>query len=82
METPSPLRAEMLCLILVPHAIPDMAGRLDRFLPPTKLLNLSERAHVTCPSLLHPLCFPRNPKAVILPSFPSVPLQKPEWKET
>ena len=28
------------------------------------------------------LCFPPNPKAAILPSFPSVPLQKPEWKET
>lgn len=82
METPSPLRAEMLCLILVPHAIPDVAGRLDRFLPPTKSLNLAERAYVTCPSLLCPLCFLPNPKAAILPSFPSVPLQKPEWKAT
>lgn len=65
METPSPLRAEMLRLILVPHAIPDMAGGLDR--PPAKSLNLAERAYVTGPSLLYPFAFLLTQRQ---PSFP------------
>lgn len=74
METPNPLRAEILCLILVPYAIPDMAGGLDRFLPPTKSLNLAERAYVTGPSLLYPFAFlltqrqPSFPPSLLFPS--------------